>query len=122
MVGVPETIQYVVSRVTHLIQKNGNPLDLDCPPVVGMLYTDLPKLRQILFNLLSNASKFTDKGVIRLDVKRQTHDGTDWFTFSVIDTGIGMTDEQLQRLFKDFSQADSSTTRKYGGTGLGLAI
>ena len=122
MVDVPRTIQDVISTVTPLIQKNGNVLEVDCPADIGMMYTDLTKLRQVLFNLLSNASKFTDRGVIRLDISRKTEDGTDWFTFNVTDSGIGMTDEQLERLFKDFSQADSSTTRKYGGTGLGLAI
>jgi signal transduction histidine kinase len=122
MVDVPKTIQDVVATVTPLIQKNGNTLEVDCPEDVGMMYTDLTKLRQVLFNLLSNASKFTDRGVISLDISRRIEDGTDWFTFNVTDSGIGMTGEQLQRLFKDFSQADSSTTRKYGGTGLGLAI
>ncbi|MEO8609650.1 MAG: response regulator [Chloroflexota bacterium] len=122
MVDVPKTIQDVISTVTPLIQKNGNVMEVDCPADIGMMYTDLTKLRQVLFNLLSNASKFTDKGVIRLEIRRPTENGTDWFTFAVTDSGIGMTDEQLDRLFKDFSQADSSTTRKYGGTGLGLAI
>ncbi len=122
MVDVPKTIQDVISTVTPLINKNGNTLQVDCPPDIGMMHTDLTKLRQVLFNLLSNASKFTDKGVIRMDVSRNAIGGKDWFTFSVSDSGIGMNEEQLQRLFKDFSQADSSTTRKYGGTGLGLAI
>src|SRR5207249_11476512 len=77
--------------------------------------------RQILFNLLSNACKFTDHGTITLDVVRQTRD-KDWITFRVSDTGIGMTPEQQFKLFQDFAQADSSIVRKYGGTGLGLAI
>jgi len=122
MIDVPKTIQDVVSTVTPLIQKNGNTLEVDCPADIGMMYSDMTKLRQVLFNLLSNASKFTDKGVIRLDVSRKAENGQDWFLFSVTDSGIGMTQDQLQRLFKDFSQADSSTTRKYGGTGLGLSI
>jgi len=122
MVDVPKTIQDVASTVSPLIHKNGNTLQVDCPPDIGMMHTDLTKLRQVLFNLLSNASKFTDTGVIRLDVSRHQEGGQEWFAFSVTDSGIGMTQDQLQRLFKDFSQADSSTTRKYGGTGLGLSI
>src|SRR5438552_9478575 len=95
---------------------------------------DVTKVRQVLFNLLSNASKFTDNGRIKLVVSRQlsvasgvptTDDGprtTDTVTFQVTDSGIGMTPEQLTKLFEAFSQADASTTRRYGGTGLGLAI
>ena len=80
---------------------------------------DLTKVRQALFNLLSNASKFTDHGTITLTVQRESDD---WLTFAVADTGIGMTDEQMGRLFEAFSQAEASTRTKYGGTGLGLAI
>jgi CheY-like chemotaxis protein len=83
---------------------------------------DLTKVRQVLFNLLSNASKFTKEGEITLSAVHETISGVEWITFSVKDNGIGMTTEQLTKLFKDFSQADSSTTRKYGGTGLGLSI
>ena len=75
-----------------------------------------------LFNLLSNASKFTEKGKLRLVVTRSVESGTDWLRFAVSDSGIGMTPEQMGRLFQAFSQADASTTRKFGGTGLGLAI
>ena len=83
---------------------------------------DLTKVRQVLFNLLSNASKFTKEGTITLNASRQEISGTEWMVFSVADSGIGMTSEQIERLFRDFSQADASTTRKFGGTGLGLAI
>ena len=79
------------------------------------------RLRQILLNLLSNACKFTKQGEVALRV-RQVIDRREWIEFAVIDTGIGMTPEQLARLFEEFSQADSSTTRRFGGTGLGLAI
>ena len=83
------------------------------------MHADLTKVRQTLFNLLSNAAKFTEQGTISLTVKRASDD---WLTFAVSDTGIGMTEEQLSRLFEAFSQAEASTRSRYGGTGLGLAI
>jgi CheY-like chemotaxis protein len=83
---------------------------------------DATKVRQTLFNLLSNASKFTERGRIRLKVRRERQEDRDWICFEVNDTGIGMTPEQVSLLFQAFTQADASTTRKYGGTGLGLAI
>jgi signal transduction histidine kinase len=83
---------------------------------------DHTRVRQVLFNLLSNACKFTEKGLIRLEAKRIRRKGSDWIQFRVTDTGIGMSPEQLDRLYRPFMQADASTTRKYGGTGLGLAI
>jgi len=82
----------------------------------------LTKTRQILLNLLSNAAKFSEQGNIILDVRQAERDGKTWITFKVIDDGIGMTNEQQDKLFQNFTQADGSTTRKYGGTGLGLAI
>ncbi len=121
-IDVPKTLNDVVTTVMPMVQKNNNKLEVNSPPELGSMHTDLTKLRQVLFNLLSNASKFTDKGTIRLDARRVTEKGTDYLIFTVQDSGIGMTDEQVTRLFQDFSQADSSTTRKYGGTGLGLAI
>jgi len=86
------------------------------------MHADLTKTRQALFNLLSNGSKFTDHGTVGLSVERSSPAGGDWITFKVTDTGIGMTEEQMTRLFEEFSQADASVTRKYGGTGLGLAL
>ena len=83
------------------------------------MHADQTKVRQALFNLLSNAAKFTDHGTISLTVQREPDD---WLTFAVSDTGIGMTEEQLGRLFEAFSQAEASTRSTYGGTGLGLAI
>ncbi len=80
------------------------------------------RLRQILLNLLSNACKFTKAGTVRLHVTRTSEAGQGWVEFAVSDSGIGMTEEQLGRLFQEFSQADASTTRQFGGTGLGLAI
>jgi signal transduction histidine kinase len=86
------------------------------------MYSDLTKVRQVLFNLLSNAIKFTQHGTITLSAVREAIEDGEWITFRVVDSGIGMTAEQQQHLFQEFSQADSSTTSKYGGTGLGLAI
>jgi signal transduction histidine kinase len=89
---------------------------------LGVMRSDVTKVRQILLNLLSNASKFTNKGTVTLDCSTKNAAGHVWVTFKVTDTGIGMTPEQVARLFQPFMQADTSTTRKYGGTGLGLAI
>ena len=122
MIDVSRMIGDVVTTIKPMIEKNGNTLRLDCPQGSGSINGDLTKLRQIMFNLLSNASKFTKDGEIRLECERLVRPDGDWITFRVIDSGIGMSEEQLSRLFQDFTQADSSTTRKYGGTGLGLAI
>ncbi len=118
---VAAMIQEVVSTIRPLAQKNGNTLESRCSPDVGAMRADLTKVRQSLFNLISNAAKFTSQGRITLDAKRETGE-SDWIVFQVSDTGIGMTREQMDRLFQAFAQADASTTRKYGGTGLGLAI
>jgi signal transduction histidine kinase len=101
------------------VEKNGNRFVIDCPDHIGSMQADLTRVRQTLFNLLSNASKFTDHGTIGLTVERESGD---WITFAVADSGIGMTEEQLGRLFEAFSQAEASTRSRYGGTGLGLAI
>jgi signal transduction histidine kinase/DNA-binding response OmpR family regulator len=117
---LPKVINEVIATAQPLVSKKGNILALDCPSNIGMMHADATKLRQMLLNLLSNASKFTEKGTITLKV---TRDGTDdSIELAVIDTGIGMTPEQLGRLFQAFNQADASTASKYGGTGLGLAI
>jgi CheY-like chemotaxis protein len=118
---VPAMIRDVVTTIQPLAQKNGNRLVVQCPEGVGSMYADLTKVRQSLFNLLSNACKFTEGGTIRLEVARQERDGG-WLTFRVADTGIGMTPDHLGKLFKPFSQVDTSATRRFGGTGLGLAI
>jgi CheY-like chemotaxis protein len=86
------------------------------------MYADLTKVRQVLFNLLSNACKFTERGTVSLEAERQSISGADWLVFRIADTGIGMTPEQMNKLFQPFTQADASTMRKYGGTGLGLAL
>ena len=112
----------VVGEAETLAAKNGNRLVVECPPNIGAVRSDPTRLRQIMLNLLSNACKFTENGSVSLSVARSREDGNDWISMRVDDTGIGMTSEQLGKLFQEFSQADSSTTRKYGGTGLGLAI
>jgi signal transduction histidine kinase/DNA-binding response OmpR family regulator len=148
---IASMVAEVASTVRPLVAKNGNQLEVLCPTDTGMMRADTTKVRQTLFNLLSNASKFTERGVIKLEVARVsdhqssviskqlsangcelpvmsrrndglTTDHPSLITFRVSDTGIGMTEEQMGRLFEAFSQADTSTTRKYGGTGLGLAI
>jgi CheY-like chemotaxis protein/two-component sensor histidine kinase len=115
-------VKDIAAVIQPLAAKNANRLEMRCPEDVGMMRADLTKVRQALFNLLSNACKFTDRGTISLAVTREAGDGQDWMVFNVSDTGIGMTPEQLTRLFEAFSQADAATTRKYGGTGLGLAL
>ena len=115
-------IDEVISTIKPLIEKNSNALQLEISPNLGTMHADLTKIRQSLFNLISNASKFTDHGNITLIIKRYLKDDQEWVSMRVSDSGIGMTPEQLGKLFKAFSQADSSTSRKYGGTGLGLNI
>jgi len=115
-------IQDVVTTMQPLVEKNSNTLEIDCPDSVGSIHADTTKVKQCLFNLLSNASKFTEQGTISLKVSRKTKDGQEWVNFAIADTGIGMTDEQMGRLFEAFAQAEASTRRNYGGTGLGLAI
>ncbi len=115
-------VNEVIATASPLISKKGNALALDCPADIGTMHADATKLRQVLLNLLSNASKFTEKGTITLKATRLPNDGDDLIELAVIDTGIGMNSEQCSRLFQAFSQADASTASKYGGTGLGLAI
>jgi len=124
----PETfdLDWLIKEVGHtvrpLVARNGNELVLEQDDV-GQMHADQTKVRQILFNLLSNASKFTEQGTIRLGAARETDAaGAEWIRFRVADSGIGMTEEQVGKLFRPFTQADASTTRKYGGTGLGLTI
>ena len=115
-------LQDVVTTVQPLVEQKHNNLVVKCADNLGEMNTDLTKVRQILLNLLSNASKFSDNGEITLQVKRKNTEECDWIFFTVSDQGIGMTPEQQKKLFQAFTQADASTTRKYGGTGLGLAI
>ncbi|MEG3848376.1 ATP-binding protein [Microcoleus sp. herbarium19] len=138
---VATMIEEVMTTAQPLVEKKGNALALKAKGELGTMYADQPKVRQILLNLLSNAAKFTEKGVITIGVERvknkkpkptkknknkDFNSGSNYSSqvliFRVSDTGIGMTDEQLEQIFKPFTQADASTTRKYGGTGLGLTI
>jgi signal transduction histidine kinase len=115
-------IREVVATVNPLLERRGNRLVVSCADDVGQAFADETRLRQVLYNLLSNASKFTEGGTITVEAARAPRDGADWLTLRVTDTGIGMSPEQLGRLFQAFSQAEADTSRKYGGTGLGLAI
>ncbi|HUQ87332.1 MAG TPA: ATP-binding protein [Vicinamibacterales bacterium] len=119
---VKAMIDEVADTVGTLVQKNGNTFTVRCSADAGSMYGDLTKTRQILLNVLSNAAKFTSNGAVTVDVRRASNGGGPCVEFSVTDTGVGMTAEQSLRVFEPFTQADVTTTRKYGGTGLGLAI
>lgn len=119
---IPDMVEGVLATVKPLIAKNNNTLEVEYAPDANRMVADLVKVRQTLLNLLSNAAKFTENGTVQLKIMRGRFDNTDWITFRVTDTGIGMSPEQIEHLFREFTQADNSTTRKYGGTGLGLAI
>ncbi len=119
---VRDMIDEVVRTVHPLIGENGNELSLGEFDDLGEMYSDDTKIRQILLNLLSNAAKFTEQGLIGLEVGRARLDDVDWLTFRVADNGIGMSPDKLECIFEAFTQADNSTSRKYGGTGLGLTI
>jgi signal transduction histidine kinase/DNA-binding response OmpR family regulator len=120
-VSVAPLVDEVIGTARQLAETNKNRLVVECPESLAPLTVDPMRLRQILLNLLSNACKFTKQGEVALRV-RKVLDGRNWVEFAVSDTGIGMTPEQQAKLFEEFTQADSSTARKYGGTGLGLAI
>ncbi|WP_246692813.1 response regulator [Methylobacterium sp. WL64] len=121
-IDVDVFVRDAAGTVDALVGKKGNRLVIDLGDGLGGARTDATKLRQCLFNLLSNAAKFTEAGTITLRVRRNAIPEGDRLTFSVEDTGIGMTSDQVDRLFQRFVQADGSTTRRFGGTGLGLAL
>jgi two-component system sensor histidine kinase/response regulator len=121
-IALPDLIEQLRTTVEPLAAKNSNRFEIKGEGTAVSLFNDITRLRQCLLNLLSNANKFTREGRVRLSVSAETEGGRDWVSFTVSDTGIGMTPEQTQKLFQAFTQADASTTRKYGGTGLGLAI
>ena len=121
-VSIAPLIEEVAGTARSLAEQNKNRLSVDCPRDLPPIEADAMRLRQILLNLLSNACKFTKDGGIALRAAPVRHDGRRCIEFSVADTGIGMTLDQMSRLFEDFSQADATTARHYGGTGLGLAI
>ncbi len=117
-----QMLDEAVATVLPLISKNDNTLETEFADDLGNVRVDLTKLRQALFNLLSNAAKFTEGGIITLGAKKVLRDGDEWLELSVADTGIGIDGDKLDKVFEEFSQADDSTTRDYGGTGLGLPI
>lgn len=120
--SIEEVINDVVTTLMPLVEKNANKIVVETASDAGAMHADLTKVRQTLFNLLSNAAKFTEHGTITLTTTRQHADDGDWIYFEVKDNGIGISNEQMIRLFKEFTQADASTTRRHGGTGLGLAL
>jgi signal transduction histidine kinase/CheY-like chemotaxis protein len=119
---VPLMVEEMVTTLQPAISKNSNTVLLRLADDVGFMRADATKVRQILFNLMSNACKFTDHGTISLDVSQSATEGQEWIRFRVKDTGIGISAKQQEKLFQEFSQADATISRKYGGTGLGLAI
>ncbi|HYI11950.1 MAG TPA: response regulator [Thermoanaerobaculia bacterium] len=119
---IPSLIAEVASTIEMQATRNGNTLSVVCPSEIGLMRADLSKVRQGLYNLVSNAAKFTHHGQIEVAAERLAMDGSDWIVFRVSDTGIGLSADQIVRLFQPFTQADASTTRRFGGTGLGLAL
>ena len=119
---VSQVIEEMVTTLQPAATKNSNSIRVHVEENVGAMRADITKVRQILFNLLSNACKFTDHGTISLNVDQIKAEGKNWIQFQVGDTGIGISAKQKENLFQEFAQADASIARKYGGTGLGLAI
>jgi signal transduction histidine kinase/CheY-like chemotaxis protein len=119
---ISQMIEEMVATLHPAISKNSNTIHVRLANELGGMRADITKVRQILYNLLSNACKFTDHGAISVDVDRSTEDNQDWIRFRITDTGIGISAKQKRNLFQEFTQADVSIARKYGGTGLGLAI
>jgi signal transduction histidine kinase len=122
VIPVAPLIEEVHETAAPLASPNNNTLHVHVADNLGIIEADITRLKQCLLNLLSNACKFTKDGRVILSVTQESLDSQEWIAFRVQDTGIGLTDEQASRLFQPFTQADSSTTRKFGGTGLGLAI
>jgi signal transduction histidine kinase len=121
-INVGEMVRDIVATVQPLVERNRNKLSIDCPESIGTIRADVTKLRQALLNLISNAAKFTENGFVSLRVERLTSNEEETIRFSVSDTGIGMSEEQLRAAFQAFAQGDAAISRRYGGTGLGLAI
>ncbi len=119
---VPALVAEVETTVRPLVEANHNRLEVRCPPGAGSMRGDLTRVRQILFNLLGNAAKFTQRGLVSLEVAPLVVQGREFVEFAVADTGIGLSSEQQSRLFRSFSQAEAGTAHRYGGTGLGLVI
>jgi len=132
-VDISLLVREIIIMIQPLVEKNANFLVVNCPEDIGYMKTDLTKVRQSLFNLLSNACKFTKQGKITITIEKQNKkaeivDGEEqkpaipYILFKVSDSGVGIAPERIEKLFQPFTQADASTTRQYGGTGLGLAI
>jgi hypothetical protein len=119
---VAEVLQDVAVTVAPLLARSGNTLEMPALDGLGEMRSDAARVRQVLLNLAGNATKFTHAGRVRLQVERESGPEGAFVRFRVSDTGIGMSPEQVAKLFQPFTQADPSTTRRYGGTGLGLAI
>ncbi|GMR14300.1 MAG: hypothetical protein BMS9Abin29_2549 [Gemmatimonadota bacterium] len=119
---VAALLEEVSSTVRPLVEKNGNTLEVRCGGDAGEMHADLTRMRQSLLNLLSNASKFTDRGTLSIEVAVEQGSSGDTMLFMVTDSGIGMSEEQVSKLFRAFTQADASTSKRFGGTGLGLTI
>jgi len=117
-----DMVQEVVATVEPMVTANKNKLVVKCPPDLGVVSTDQTKLRQAALNLLSNAAKFTQDGTVTFVVQRRKRQAGDWIEIQVQDTGIGIAEADIGRLFQNFGQANRSTSSKYGGTGLGLAL
>jgi signal transduction histidine kinase/CheY-like chemotaxis protein len=120
--AIAPLVAEVVATMSPAAAKNGNKITIECPQEIGEMHADQTRIRQALLNLVSNANKFTEHGSVTVAVARVMGKGSEEIIMAVSDTGIGMSPEQVGRLFQEFVQADSSTTRKYGGTGLGLTI
>jgi signal transduction histidine kinase/CheY-like chemotaxis protein len=117
-----EMLEESLGSLEPLVAKNTNTLVTEFPEDLGMVRADLTKIRQALFNLVSNAAKFTDQGTITIAARRERTDEGDTIIIDVTDTGIGIPEDKIDRVFEEFGQADDSTTKEYGGTGLGLPI
>ena len=115
-------IDEIITTSRPLVESHGNTFVVKCPADLGTMSSDPTKIRQILFNILSNAAKFTERGVVTFEVEREEKNGTVSMAFHITDTGIGIETDKIPYLFEAFTQADSSTTRRYGGTGLGLSL
>jgi len=120
--SIAELVKDVIATIKPLAEQNNNRLEVQCPNDLGTMNADLVRTRQMLFNLLSNACKFTENGTVWLKVFRKSEDEVDWIHFQITDTGIGISPYEVRKLFTEFTQVDPSNTRKFGGTGLGLAI
>lgn len=119
---VPMLVWDTSKTIQPLLSKNNNQLNIDCDLKLGDIRADITRLRQVLLNVLSNACKFTKSGEIQVKVSREISPKGEYFCFAISDTGIGISPENIKKLFQPFNQVDNSSTRQYGGTGLGLAI